>query len=261
MIWELLLCCAVLRRRESVLRSGRKKRAKRICLGFIAAAAAVTAAFLVYAMTYYRAFPEALDALESDTTVTVTSTEYGVFFDGPSTDSTLVFYPGGRVDERAYAPLLHDLAGSGVDVCLVEMPLKFAFFDINKADDIIDGGSGDFYIGGHSLGGAMAAVYAADHPDKVKGVILFAAYPTSKIADSTRLLSIYGSEDKVLSADKVEKGREYAPEDYREFVIKGGNHAGFGCYGKQAGDGEALISGKKQRDIAVEQIALWLSER
>ena len=52
------------------------------------------AAFLLYTGMYYHADPSALAALTSDETVSVTETGYGWFFDGPSADHVLVFYPG-----------------------------------------------------------------------------------------------------------------------------------------------------------------------
>ena len=107
------------------------------------------------------------------------------------------------------------------------------------------------YIGGHSLGGAMAAVYASGHGSLLQGVILLAAYPTKALDDDLLLLSIYGSEDGVLNRSRLSKGRRYAPDRYLEFVIEGGNHAQFGSYGKQKGDGEALISPEDQREQTV----------
>lgn len=67
--------------------------------------------FLIYAGQYYHSDGTAVSALRSDETVTVTQTEYGWLFDGPSEDDALIFYPGGKVEETAYAPLLHHLAG------------------------------------------------------------------------------------------------------------------------------------------------------
>ena len=100
----------------------------------------------------------------------------------------------------------------------------------------------------------MAANYAAAHPERLRGVILFAAYPTKELNDSLLLLSVYGSEDGVLRPDRVEAGRAFAPKDYYEFVIEGGNHAQFGSYGPQSGDGEAQNSPAEQLRQTVEAI-------
>lgn len=92
-------------------------------------------------------------ALKSDDTVTVTQTAYGWFFDGPSETDALIFYPGGKVEETAYAPLLHALAERGMDCCLVSMPFRLAVFGVNKADQVMaQYDYAHWYIGGHSLG-------------------------------------------------------------------------------------------------------------
>ena len=211
--------------------------------------------FIIYTGIYYHADQTALNALKSDNTVTVTKTDQGWFFDGPSDTDILIFYPGGKVEETAYAPLLHTLAGAGMDAYLVKMPFRLAVFGINKAESIMERYSyDDWYIGGHSLGGAMAASYAADNGDDLSGLILFAAYPVKKLDDNLIGLSIYGSEDGVLNMDKYFAGDEFAPKNHEEYRIEGGNHAGFGNYGEQSGDGAAAISAEEQQDLAVEFI-------
>lgn len=220
----------------------------------ILAIAVLMIAFLIYAEIYYQADQTALDALKSDAAVTVTETDYGWFFDGPSDSDALVFYPGGKVEETAYAPLLHSLADKGMDVCLVRMPFRLAVFGANKADGVMEQYSYEnWYIGGHSLGGAMAANYAADHSDQLKGLIMFAAYPTKEL-NNLQVLSIYGSEDGVLNREKYADGKTFFPEQTAEYVIEGGNHAQFGNYGEQSGDGTAAISAEKQQELTVDYI-------
>ena len=214
----------------------------------------IAAALLVFALSYYRAGDQALPALRSDS-VTVEETAFGWRFDGPSTERALIFYPGARVDAASYAPLLHRLAEEGVDVFLVEMPLHFALFGEDRADAIMaQYDYARWYIGGHSLGGAMAASYASKHGEALKGVILCAAYPTSELDDDLTEILLYGSEDQVVNLEKIEAGEQYAPTDYTETVIAGGNHAQFGSYGFQKGDGTASISAEQQWEEAAELI-------
>ena len=215
----------------------------------------LAAGFFIYVGVYYHGDETARAALESDEQVSVQMTDYGWFFDGPSDSDALIFYPGAKVEAEAYAPMLRRLAAEGMDVCLVEMPFRLAVFGMNKADGVISGlPHRNVYIGGHSMGGAVAANYAAAHGEDLEGVILFAAYPTKEMDDRLLLLSIYGSEDGVLKMEKIEEGRNFAPEDYLEFSIAGGNHAQFGNYGAQSGDGRALISREEQQRTAVEYI-------
>ena len=203
--------------------------------------------FFVYVGIYYHADDYAKAALISDGEVVVTQTDYGWFFDGPSTENALVFYPGAKVEETAYAPVCRELAGDGLDVCLVKMPFRLAVFGVNKAGDIMSQYIyAHWYIGGHSLGGAMAASYASGHSDKLDGVILLAAYSTSKLDNSLKTILIYGSEDKVLNMSKYKDHLGNTPDDRVEHIIEGGNHAQFGSYGPQSGDGTASISREEQ---------------
>ena len=220
------------------------------CAAVLAAVLLVVfAAFGVYVSIYYRADETVKEYLASETgTVMLSETNYGWFLDGPSDENAMVFYPGGKVDEKAYIPLLYRFAEEGMDVCLVKMPFHLAVFGIDKADEVMPQYDYEnWYIGGHSLGGAMGAAYAAGHADELRGVVLFAAYATKKLDDSLKEIVIYGSEDGVLRLSKLREGRQFAPKRYFEHVIEGGNHALFGNYGEQEGDGTGLISAQEQQ--------------
>ena len=211
--------------------------------------------FLVYAENYSHADETAVSALQADDTVQVAPTDFGWFFDGPSETQALIFYPGAKVEETAYAPLLHRLAQEGMDVFLVKMPFRFAFFGIGKAAAVQKQYAYEtWYVGGHSLGGAMAESWASKHVGAVDGVILLGAHSSFRLDKGTAEIVIYGTEDGLCTPEKVEKGRANAPERYYEYVIDGGNHAQFGSYGRQSGDGEAGIPPEKQWDETVRLI-------
>ncbi len=142
-----------------------------------------------------------------------------------------------------------------MDVCLVKMPLNFAIFGKNKAETVMKlYDYENWYVGGHSLGGAMAADFAADHGENLKGVIMLAAFNTGTLKENLTVISIYGSEDSVLNIGKVAEGKAIVCGEYRELVIDGGNHAQFGSYGEQKGDGKAKISASEQWQRTVEFI-------
>ena len=211
-------------------------------------------AFFLWASDYYHAGETAQAALISDDAVSVTKTRDRLF-GGPADDTALIFYPGAKVEETAYAPLLRELAENGIDVYLVKMPLHLAVFGMNRASGILNKTAYEsYYIGGHSLGGAMAASYAAEHGDALDGVILLAAYPTKELDHDLCEILIYGSEDGVLNMDRVAEGDLYAPDIFCKYVIEGGNHALFGDYGEQTGDGEAAISAQAQWEETVRVI-------
>ena len=213
----------------------------RIVLELLLSLVLIVLCGLGYTAVYYHAQEEALDAMKSTDTVTVTDMERGWKFDGPGTDSAFVFYAGAKVQSEAYAPLMKILAEGGLDCYLLDPPRHISMLDQNGIERAMaDGKYESWYIGGHSLGGFAASVWAARHLDNIDGVILLGSYP-AKDLHGVRMLSIYGSEDGCLNRKEYEASRRYWPEDAQEYIITGGNHAGFAHYGVQSGDGEALI--------------------
>ena len=216
----------------------------------------LAASFFIYVSDYYHADGTAAEAMSSDDSVTVRETEYGVLFDGPSDDKALIFYPGGKVDETAYAPLLHKIAASGgIDVCLMKMPCRLAVLDANAADKAFaEHKYSTWYIGGHSLGGVMAAKYASSNSDKIKGVIMLSSYPSSQMPAGMDALLITASEDQVINKARLKESRRFLPGKYTEVGLKGGNHSQFGNYGHQKNDGRALISSDEQQEKTAEAV-------
>ena len=204
----------------------------------------------IYLGDYYRADAEAIsltDSMEGDLVWAPENAKVG-----------LIFYPGGKVDHAAYAPLMEALADRGILCVVTEMPFHLAVFDIDAAAGI----QAEYpeverwYIGGHSLGGSMAAAYLEQCEENYEGLILLAAYSTADLRESgLDVLSIYGSEDQVLDWENYGEYRRNLPEDFRELVIDGGCHAGFGLYGPQEGDGVPAITAEEQIAITAGAIA------
>ena len=229
---------------------------KKVFIGIAGFLAICILTFVIYVNIYSKATDNARSYLGDSKIVDVSKTKTGYFFDGPGTEDALVFYPGGKVEHVAYAPLMHMLAEKGVDCFLVKMPFRLAVFGVNKADKILLAYDYEnWYIGGHSLGGAMASAYAYENSHKIKGVVLLGAYSTKDIGNrGLEVLSIYGSNDKVLNMSKYEKNIFNLPKDFTEICIEGGNHALFGDYGKQKGDGTATITDNEQWIATVKAI-------
>ena len=211
-----------------------------------------------YGSDSYAADETAIKAVESTESVAVREIEDGLLFDGEGEEQALVFYPGAKVDHLAYAPLMKRLAEKGIDCFLIEMPYHMAIFGKDKAEGLMEKYAYEnWYVGGHSLGGAMAASYASEHLEELDGAVLLAAYPTQSLdREGFRVLSLYGSEDGVLNMEKLEEGEQYMPEGAVLHCIEGGNHAWFGSYGEQKGDNEAAISHEDQW----EETAEWILE-
>ncbi len=212
---------------------------------FVAAAAT---GFQAYAADYYAAREYELSNGAAE------ETEHYIVYGDTESTCGFIFYPGAKVEESAYAPICDELAEAGVCCVVVKMPYHLAILDRDAAAQVMQElpDIEQWYIGGHSLGGAMAAGYAAEHESAFAGLILLAAYPT-KALEELPVLSLYGSEDTVLNREKYEESISLA-KHLTEHVIEGGNHAGFGNYGAQKGDGEAVISDEEQWQETVDYI-------
>jgi pimeloyl-ACP methyl ester carboxylesterase len=209
--------------------------------------------FVAWATLVPEAMPAAAQALESNGDVQVTRDRWLVFMPaGGSPQAGLIFYPGGRVRPEAYAPFAQDIAAAGYLVVIVPMPLNLAVLGAEAASEVIAAypDIAHWAIGGHSLGGAMAARFAHNHPDVIDGLVLWAAYPEASMDMSARdlaVVSIYGTLDGLASTADVEAGRALLPPTAEFVAIEGGNHAQFGWYGDQAGDAPATISREEQQ--------------
>ena len=220
----------------------------------------------IYVGDYYRADDKAIAQFTFSTGYEVTEkkTKEGDWVFVPKTDDVetgFIFYPGGKVEHDAYIPLMRALAMEGVVCVLVEMPFRLAVFDVNAADGIAEKYPQitNWYIGGHSLGGSMAATYVAKHKTQYKGLVLLASYSTENLKNSgLKVLSIYGDKDGVLNRKKYKEYQPNLPTDYVEYVIQGGNHAYFGMYGNQDGDGKASIENGDQIILTAQQICSFI---
>lgn len=237
---------------------------KRVLLGLLAVAVILTLGFVLWASAAAKPTDAALRALESDKRVSVGERNGFITFSpaGISPTTGFIFYPGGRVDYRAYAPALRMVAGQGYFVALVKVNLNLAFFEINAADDVISAHPevARWAVGGHSLGGVAASSYAAGNPQAVDGVVFWASYPAD---DSLKrlgipVLSVYGSNDGLSTLDKIEESRALLPTDAMFVLVEGGNHGQFGAYGEQDGDNAASISTEEQWELVAEATVRFL---
>lgn len=247
---------------EAVREKPKKKRKGRIIfLSILLVLVLIVGAFFLYLSIYSKADETCDKALEPDGGVTVQKEKDGYFFDGKSTTDLILFYPGAKVETKAYAPLLRRIASESADVYLFDMPFHMAFFGLDKADKIRDSKEyAHYYMAGHSLGAAMAGVYVADHLDEYDGLIFLAGYPTKDLhRDGFALLSVYGTND--MDVESLRKNPQYRPDDYTETVIEGGNHANFGNYGVQKGDGTATITREEQQKKTAEAVSSFISAR
>lgn len=220
-----------------------------------------TISFLLYVRPL-AADQVAIDALRPGAGVAVTDSSSQIRLQPDVAKSTgLVFYPGAKVDPRAYAHILRPIAEAGYPVVIVKFPFNLAVFGIRSANDVVgrDDDVDQWVIGGHSLGGAMAATYATDPRDELAGLLLYAAFPAGSMAERTELdvTSIFGTEDGLATVAKIEASKADLPANARFVPIEGGIHAFFGDYGAQSGDGTPTI---ERADAQAQIVAATLEQ-
>ncbi len=221
-----------------------------LIISFFCIFAVLFTACAIYVNDYYHADLGAVEVYSaSGDVVTEKSDDNIIMFIPEKVNTGLIFYPGGKVEYTAYIPLMQECASKGILCALVEMPFNLAVLDINAAEGIQEQHPEieSWYIGGHSLGGSMAATYLAENSDEFKGLVLLGSYSTENLsALNIDALSIFGSEDKVMNKQKYKENLPNLPEDFEEHIIEGGCHAYFGMYGKQEGDGIPAVTNQEQ---------------
>ncbi len=221
--------------------------------------------FVVWASRPLSPMPEALAALQSDAAVDVTSDNGWYVFRPTGVEPTtgFIFYPGGRVDSRAYAPIMRQIAAQGYLTVIVPMPLNLAIFNLNAAESVMKAYPDieHWAIGGHSLGGSMAARFVQSNPVAVEGLVFWASYPDIDLSGSgLDVVSVYGTLDAVAQGERIESSRELLPPDTAFVPVEGGNHSQFGWYGLQAGDNEATVSRDNQQTQVVDATITVLTQ-
>ena len=236
---------------------------KKVLLGIFAFILA--AIIIVFAICMIPVRTQKIDPaiFKSDSEITVSQEGKYTFFVPENPSAGLIFYQGARVDAKAYAPLMRELARRNILTVLIDSPFNLAFFAMNAPDGIQEKFPQvhSWYIGGHSMGAEVAGEYLIKHTDDYIGLALFAGFVTNDFS-STDLsaISIYGENDGVLTGGAYDECLSHLPEDFNELVIKGGNHSGFAYYGPQKGDNEATITKDEQIKAAADFFAEKVNE-
>lgn len=222
-----------------------------------------TVSLFIWLNDSYKPQLLAKDSLISDNNVQVKIDKF-ISFTPKNIEATkgFIFYPGAKVDPKSYAPLCRKIAEQGYEVVIVKMPMNLAILSYNKGEKVIDEYKSikSWVVGGHSLGGTMAAKFASENAS-VDGVVLLSSYP---IGDELKnmgkeVLSIWGSKDGIVNFEKLIKSKEKLPANTTYVEIEGGNHSQFGDYGDQNGDDDPIISREKQIDIASKDIIKFMN--
>ena len=230
----------------------RRKRLKRAAIAVASVLVLAIVGLVVWAnVGVMQAEPLPMDSVLGNPLILVTDTADSLIMKPTSghSDVGLVFIPGAKVDARAY---LNKLSGvveeTGLTVIITKPILNLAFFDLRPLSTFTDHATSvkTWYVGGHSLGGVRACQFAAQ-PD-VAGLILFGSYCANDLSDSDiGVLSITASNDGLSTPEKVADAANLVPSGTVSIQIEGANHAAFGDYGAQAGDGPSTLSSDEVR--------------
>jgi dienelactone hydrolase len=236
---------------------------RRVLVGFLVILALGLVAAWLFVFSPFPVMDEASEALVDDGMVTV-DTEPSLTFAPAQGDveAGIVLYTGARVPPEAYAPLAREIAAAGYLVVLPQLPLNFAIFDANAAAAVIAEAPevSTWAVGGHSLGGSMAARFA-DTSSEVGGLVLLAAYPEGSLDLSDAeldVLAVSGTADEIATPAEIDDGLTRLPGDTVDLRLDGGNHAQFGWYGEQSGDGVATMSRETQTEATAAAIVALL---
>lgn len=230
---------------------------KKILIGVLSIVLLISGFLVYYVNDYYHATDAAITISEK-----MKDKDGDLYYEGNS-DIGFIIYPGGKVDERAYAPLAEELHRNDDTVVIVKMPFRLSILDNNEANNVI----GDnphikkWYIIGHSLGGTSASIFADKYGNNIEGIVFLGSYTYKDLSDSDlKVLTITGSNDEVINRQKAKEANSDYPSNTKHINLNGGNHAYYGSYGLQDGDGEAMISQQEQIHTTVNYIFEWINE-
>ncbi|MQS76366.1 alpha/beta hydrolase [Companilactobacillus halodurans] len=182
-------------------------------------------------------------------------------FPGQKDKPRVIFYPGALVSPKSYSIWASRVAQAGFSVYIVQFPLDLAVLNVNAANKVHN--QQPYVIGGHSLGGTMASRYAKNHQKNLRAVFFLASYPEKK-GDlheiNVPVLSLTATNDGVLNQSHYKQAKKLLPNKTIYQVIQGGNHAGFGSYGRQKGDNKATITNRKQQILISNLLIKWLKQ-
>ncbi len=234
----------------------------RVLIAFGILLVAAIASFVVYAQFDYGPSEELkervnLEGLEKD--------ESGIiFYPDQSNGKGVILYQGAKVEAAAYAYLAEQLQSEGYMVSIPDMPLKFPILAAGKAGEVIAAYPSieKWFVGGHSLGGVAAAMYAEEHQDELAGLYFLASYPTGDFALSDLpMLSISAEKDGLTTPQDIKEGQLQFSANSEFVEIAGGNHAQFGLYGEQKNDAPADIGPFEQQDQVVKALLDWMNNK
>lgn len=234
-----------------------KKQLKCVLIAIAIILILLVASFYVWIESHYTATEEAHSLVQE-----INGND--LIFGSEDATTGFIFYPGAQVEAEAYSYLGAVLAQDDYFVVIARMPLNLAVLSVNRAQQIMNQFDHieNWFVGGHSLGGAMVSRFAYNHQELIEGIVFIASYPADDLSETDiPILSIYGENDGVATLETMMKKNKLLSNNSTLLMIEGANHANFGMYGDQKGDSVAIISGEYQRQQTTEAILDWFKEQ
>ncbi len=205
------------------------------------------------------------DTFSNSTIVSVTETDDQIIFKSDTSKSKpeVIFFQGGLTDPKAYAPLCKKLAENGFTCHLLKMDWRLPQYDYQKVAVLFDLKQGNFFIGGHSQGGKMAAQFVYENPGLFKGLFLMGTSHPRDIDLSDQnipCIKLYAGNDGLASVEEVMENKNKLPKGTKLVFIKGGNHSQFGYLGQLFMDQPAAISLEDQQQQAFQSLVNFMNE-
>ncbi len=233
------------------------KHLKRIGIGLLIITLLIFVGLNMYAEGSYEHLDDMDTAIGemdlSDVTIYENDSKITYTVDNPI--ANIIFVPGGLVEPDSYEYLAAKLSLKGYNVTISKAMFNLAIFQPNKPSRYIDEDLDNIIIG-HSLGGVVATMAAENHDD-ISKVILLGSYSIKDLTDKDVMI-ISAEHDEGMDPEKFEDAKQFLNKDAVLHMIEGGNHAQFGWYGEQKGDGAAEITTIVQQDLVVQYILEFL---
>lgn len=219
--------------------------------------------FLTWFHIVFTAERDATLEVFRDERVTVTEVEGSIVMEATEGAGAtgVLYFPGARVDPYSYLYPLSDVAAAGVTVVIMDPLLNMALFDTRSIEELATAapGVGEWVLSGHSLGGVRACMLAA-HPDVV-GLVLMGSYCANDIStESIPILQVLASDDGLIDEEALNTSAPLLPPSTQKMTLEGANHASFGTYGEQPGDGVATLSRAEVREQLTRLFMTLLAE-
>lgn len=234
----------------------------------LAALLAAVMIFLAWAHAVAQGERPATMAAFGDERIRIETVAEGILMtpEADAADVGVIMIPGARVDPYAYMDKLRDVvAESGAPILIVRPAINLAIADPRDLGALVGDvdAAESWVVAGHSLGGTRACLVAAgaeeSGDDRLAGLLLLGSYCANDLSSTDLpVLSIGAENDGLSTPEEIAARADALPGSTRFVEIPGANHASFGDYGVQAGDGPVTADDDEVRAVLTTEISSLL---